>query len=196
MLPDPLHPAVVHFPIVLTFLLPLVALGALWHARRNPGSRGAWMLTVALAGALTASAWMAVETGEGDEEGAEQVVPDAALESHEEAAERFLLLSAGILLVIYFNVQISAWINDWQGSFFNLLQQALALDWRPPPAPSGWSWREHSWATPAVSWFIGTAQRRPMLREILVAVQRERSSWGVPRGSRRMTEARPLTRSC
>ena len=99
MLPDPLHPAVVHFPIVLTFLLPLVALGALWHARRNPGSRGAWMLTVALAGALTASAWMAVETGEGDEEGAEQVVPDAALESHEEAAERFLLLSAGILLV-------------------------------------------------------------------------------------------------
>jgi len=57
------------------------------------------MLTVALAGALTASAWMAVETGEGDEEGAEQVVPDAALESHEEAAERFLLLSAGILLV-------------------------------------------------------------------------------------------------
>lgn len=99
MLPDPLHPAVVHFPIVLTFLLPLVALGALWHARRNPGSRGAWMLTVALAGALTASAWMAVETGEGDEEGAEQVVPDAALESHEEAAERFLLLSAGVLLV-------------------------------------------------------------------------------------------------
>jgi peptide/bleomycin uptake transporter len=34
--------------------------------------------------------------------------------------------SAGILLVIYFNVQISAWINDWQGSFFNLLQQALS----------------------------------------------------------------------
>jgi peptide/bleomycin uptake transporter len=27
---------------------------------------------------------------------------------------------------IYFNVQISAWINDWQGSFFNLLQQALS----------------------------------------------------------------------
>ena len=89
MLPDPLHPAVVHFPIVLTFLLPLAAMGALWHARRNPGSRGAWMLTVALAGALTASAWLAVETGEGDEEGAEQVVPEAALESHEEAAERY-----------------------------------------------------------------------------------------------------------
>ena len=40
MLPDPLHPAVVHFPIVLTFLLPLAALGALWRARRSPGARG------------------------------------------------------------------------------------------------------------------------------------------------------------
>ena len=34
--------------------------------------------------------------------------------------------STGILLIIYFNVQINAWINDWQGTFFNLLQQALS----------------------------------------------------------------------
>jgi peptide/bleomycin uptake transporter len=34
--------------------------------------------------------------------------------------------STVILLVIYFNVQIDAFINDWQGSFFNLLQQALS----------------------------------------------------------------------
>ena len=34
--------------------------------------------------------------------------------------------STAILLIIYFNVQISAWINDWQGSFFDLLQQALS----------------------------------------------------------------------
>lgn len=99
MLPDPLHPAVVHFPIVLTFLLPIAALGALWHGRRRPGGRGAWMLTTALAGALTASAWLAVQTGERDQEGVERVVPEAPLEDHEEAAERFLLLSAGVLVV-------------------------------------------------------------------------------------------------
>lgn len=99
MLPDPLHPAVVHFPIVLTFLLPLAALGALWHGRRNPGARGGWMLTTVLAAALTASAWLAVQTGERDEEGAERVVPEAPLEGHEEAAERFLLLSAGVLVI-------------------------------------------------------------------------------------------------
>jgi uncharacterized membrane protein len=99
MLPDPLHPAVVHFPIVLMFLLPLAAIAALWRQRRSPGSRGAWVLTTVLAGALTASAWLAVETGEGDEEGVERVVPETALESHEEAANRFLLLSAGVLVI-------------------------------------------------------------------------------------------------
>jgi uncharacterized membrane protein len=99
MLPDPLHPAVVHFPIVLTFLLPLAALGALWRARRSPGARGGWMLTTGLAGALTASAWLAVETGERDEEGVERVVPEAPLENHEAAAERFLVLSAGVMLL-------------------------------------------------------------------------------------------------
>lgn len=99
MLPDPLHPAVVHFPIVLTFLLPIAAVIALWYGRRHPGTRGAWMIATALAGALTASAWLAVETGERDEEGVERIVPEAAMEGHEEAAERFLLLSAGVLLV-------------------------------------------------------------------------------------------------
>jgi uncharacterized membrane protein len=99
MLPDPLHPAVVHFPIVLMFLLPLAAVGGVWYGRRRPERRGAWVLTTALAGALTLSAWVAVETGERDEGAVEQVVPEASLETHEEAAERFLLLSAGVLVI-------------------------------------------------------------------------------------------------
>lgn len=99
MLPDPLHPAVVHFPIVLMFLLPLAALWAVLYRRRHPERHGAWVLTTALAGALTLSAWVAVETGEGDEEKVEQAVPEASLEAHEEAAERFLLLSAGVLVL-------------------------------------------------------------------------------------------------
>ena len=70
MLPDPLHPAVVHFPIVLTFLLPLAVLAALWHRRRHPGARGGWLIATGFAAALTASAWLAVQTGERDEEGA------------------------------------------------------------------------------------------------------------------------------
>jgi peptide/bleomycin uptake transporter len=34
--------------------------------------------------------------------------------------------STTILLAIYFNVQVDAWINDWQGAFFNMLQMALS----------------------------------------------------------------------
>jgi uncharacterized membrane protein len=99
MLPDPLHPAVVHFPIVLTFLLPLAAAAALWRIRRGAAVGRAWPLAVAAAAALTASAWLAVETGEGEEERVERVVAEAPLERHEEAAERFLLLSGGVLLL-------------------------------------------------------------------------------------------------
>jgi len=33
MLPNPLQPAVVHFPVVLAFLLPLFARGGLWRIR-------------------------------------------------------------------------------------------------------------------------------------------------------------------
>jgi peptide/bleomycin uptake transporter len=36
-----------------------------------------------------------------------------------------VVMSVTILLVIYFQVQISAWLNDWYGNFYNLVQQAL-----------------------------------------------------------------------
>jgi uncharacterized membrane protein len=96
MLPDPLHPALVHFPIVFTVLLPLVILGALWMARRNP-SRRTWAAPVIVAAALSASAWLAVQTGESQEERVESAVGEAPLEDHEDAASRFLLLSLGVL---------------------------------------------------------------------------------------------------
>jgi peptide/bleomycin uptake transporter len=34
--------------------------------------------------------------------------------------------TTGILLVLYFNVQVDAFINNWQGTFFNTLQMALS----------------------------------------------------------------------
>ena len=86
MLPDPLHPAVVHFPIVLVILLPIFALGALWAIRRGASARLAWAMPLAVAAALAASAWFAVETGEGQEERVESVLSESVLHEHEEAA--------------------------------------------------------------------------------------------------------------
>ena len=34
--------------------------------------------------------------------------------------------SVTIIEVVYFNVQVSAWLNDWYGSFYDLIQAALA----------------------------------------------------------------------
>lgn len=99
MLLDPLHPAVVHFPLVLAFLAPLVAVGALWAIRRGTRTRSAWAVPLALSAGLMGSAWFAVETGEDQEDRVEDVVAEEAIHEHEEAAERFLVLSGVLLLV-------------------------------------------------------------------------------------------------
>lgn len=99
MLPDPLHPAVVHFPIVLAVLLPIFALGALWAIRRGTRPARVWALPFALAAALVASAWVALETGEQEEERVEGVVGEALLHEHEEAGEQFVVLSGLVLIV-------------------------------------------------------------------------------------------------
>jgi uncharacterized membrane protein len=99
MLPDPLHPAIVHFPIVLAFLLPILAAGAIWAVRRGANPRRAWAIPLAGAIALAASAWAAVETGEVQDERVERVVAEQPLSAHEEMAETFLAASAGLALV-------------------------------------------------------------------------------------------------
>lgn len=95
----PLHPLVVHFPIVLSVLLPISALVALLLIRKGTTSRWAWALPVVVAAALTVSAWVATQTGEREEDRVERVVAERAIHGHEEAAERFLVLSGVLLLV-------------------------------------------------------------------------------------------------
>ena len=95
----PLHPVVVHFPIVLSVLLPISALVALWAIRKGTTPRFTWAVPVALAAALAASSYVAIETGEREEDRVEQIVGHRAMHAHEEAAERFLVLSGVLLLV-------------------------------------------------------------------------------------------------
>ena len=61
LLPDPLHPAVVHFPIVLVLLGTVVGLVAVFWRKQHLSLLAAVALTL---GAL--GAWAAVETGESD----------------------------------------------------------------------------------------------------------------------------------
>ena len=95
----PLHPLVVHFPIVLAMLLPISIAVALWAIRKGTTPRRIWSVPLAFATALTLSAWVATQTGESQEDRVERVVARGALHGHEEAAERFLVLS-GVLVLL------------------------------------------------------------------------------------------------
>jgi uncharacterized membrane protein len=101
MLPDPLHPAIVHFPIVLMVSLPVVTAAVVWRLHDGAPLRR-WGLVILMAALVTASAFVAIRTGEDEEDVVEEVVAEEAIHDHEEAAEAFYLASwivLGIALV-------------------------------------------------------------------------------------------------
>lgn len=99
MLPTPLHPAVIHFPLVFAFLLPVATIVALWLISRGQPAARTWRPAVIACAVLALSAWAAVQTGEAQEERVEHVVPDSALSTHESNAELFLAASAALFVV-------------------------------------------------------------------------------------------------
>lgn len=94
------HPKLVHVPMALAVLMPLVSGGLLaaWLAGTLP--RRAWMVAVALQLVLVASGVMALRSGEAEEERVERVVAEHLIEAHEEAAEAFVW-GAGAILVLH-----------------------------------------------------------------------------------------------
>lgn len=93
----PLHPAIVHLPLGLAFLLPALALGlawALWTGRVRPR---AWAVLVALQTILLAAGIVAMKTGEREEDRVERLVPETAIEEHEALAEQFLWATGATL---------------------------------------------------------------------------------------------------
>jgi len=99
MWPDPLHPALVHFPIVLALLAPVIAAALFWAIDTHGIPAGAWLGVVILQLVVFGASWGTAETGENEENRVERVVAEAPIEEHEEAAERFLWL-AGLAIPI------------------------------------------------------------------------------------------------
>ncbi len=94
------HPRVVHVPIALGVLMPLVAGGVLLAWRKTWISHRAWFLAVTLQGILLVSGIVALRTGEAEEERVEKVVAERYIEEHEEAAEVFVWASGGVFAVM------------------------------------------------------------------------------------------------
>jgi len=85
----PLHPLIVHLPLVLAVLLPPLIAVVLWMEWRRRPTTPLWQVTTLAAVLLTLSAFASVRTGTGEKERVERVVPEAAIERHEERAELF-----------------------------------------------------------------------------------------------------------
>lgn len=99
MLPDPLHPALVHFPIVLAVALPLLALRARFLLARGASGALAWRPVAWTHALLVIATVAALRSGHAEEERVEGLVGEARTEAHEEAGERFLVVVAGALVL-------------------------------------------------------------------------------------------------
>lgn len=93
----PLHPAMVHLPLGLAMVMPLLAAGfawGLWTGRVRPR---AWIAVVGLQALLLGAGMFAINTGKAEEERVENVIQERTLQQHEELAEQFVW-SAGATL--------------------------------------------------------------------------------------------------
>ncbi|MEM7168468.1 MAG: DUF2231 domain-containing protein [Planctomycetota bacterium] len=109
MLPEPLHPAVVHFPIAFAFLVPLVAITALIVGKRWQGPVQLWLFVVVLQGLVCTSAFVANETGEEERVVVEDSVAAAPLDAHQEAGDLFHGVAWGVLIVAAVGLIRSKW---------------------------------------------------------------------------------------
>lgn len=95
----PLHPAIVHLPLGLAFVLPFLAIGFTWAIWTGRFRKPAWLAIVVLQAVLLGAGVVAMNTGSEEEERVEHVVPESAIERHEMYAEQFVW-TTGFTLVI------------------------------------------------------------------------------------------------
>ncbi|HET6437549.1 MAG TPA: hypothetical protein VFG59_05780 [Anaeromyxobacter sp.] len=95
----PLHAAVVHVPLGLAVVMPLVAAALTVAVWRGHLPRTAFALVAALQLVLASAGLLAMQLGEAEGRRAELAVPHAAIEAHEDAAEAFVWVALGVAVV-------------------------------------------------------------------------------------------------
>src|SRR5215468_2197991 len=94
------HPKLVHVPMALSVLMPIIAGALLLAWWRNWLPRRGWFLAMGLQAILLGSGVLALRSGAAEEERVEGVVAERFIEEHEEAAAVFVWASAGVLALM------------------------------------------------------------------------------------------------
>jgi hypothetical protein len=95
MNPLPLHPAVVHAPLGLALIMPILLAGLVWAIVTGRLPARAWLMGLLLQGVILGAALVALWTGERDEERFERRAGEAQVEAHEQAARAFTFVAGG-----------------------------------------------------------------------------------------------------
>lgn len=116
----PVHPFIIHFPVAMTFILPVLVLVFAYMIRANKMTPKGWLIIVGLQFAVVVTGYISLETGETEEDRVEKVVSKKLIHEHEEAAEIFVGAT-----VILFVLSVAAFFIRKEMSFFLKLGMAL-----------------------------------------------------------------------
>lgn len=89
----PLHPAIVHIPLGIAAVVPLVMIVLTVALVRRKATRQSFLLAALLQAIVVGGGLVALSTGEAEEERVESVVSERAIERHEELAKVFVAAS-------------------------------------------------------------------------------------------------------
>ena len=95
----PFHPMIVHFPLALTFILPVLILVFAYMIKFHKMAPHAWLIIVGMQLMVTITGYVALDSGEADEERVAKVIGKDLIHKHEEAAEIFVGSTVLILAI-------------------------------------------------------------------------------------------------
>lgn len=95
----PVHSAVVHFPVVISYVLPVLVLVFAYMIKKNKMSGAAWPIIIGLHAIVTLTGYLALESGETNEKAFAEIVTPELILKHETTAEIFVGLSVLCLLL-------------------------------------------------------------------------------------------------
>lgn len=95
----PLHPAIVHIPLGVAVVVPLLMIVLTVALVRRKASRRSFLLVALLQAIVVGGGLVALSTGEAEEDRVEAVVAEPAIERHEELANVFVA-ATGVTLAL------------------------------------------------------------------------------------------------